>query len=427
MPEDAWRIVGGRPLRGMVKPSGSKNGGLPTLAATLLMDGETVLHNVPRIADVETMLGLLRSFGLTVGEREDGTLRITNRGIEMHSAPLELVGRMRASHYILGPVVAKLGRAEIPSPGGCAIGERPLDYILCGLEALGCESRVEGGRVRVRCDRLTGGRVTLNPIYRSPGATFIILMAASLAAGTTVIENASFEPDVVTFCQFLASAGAQIEGAGTATLTVHGVSALSGAEHAINSDRLEAGTFLCAAASTRGEVTVENVTRAELAAIAGKLEEAGVALEQSGTGLTGGCAGRPRGVDIVTEPFPDFPTDLQPPMAALLATADGRSSIRENIFDLRLQYADELLKMGANIRLLDARTAEITGVPRLHGAEIEGHNIRDGAALLVAALGAEGESIVSGRRYVARGYEAIEDKLRSLGAEIAGERVVSEF
>jgi UDP-N-acetylglucosamine 1-carboxyvinyltransferase len=418
MPEDAWRIVGGRPLRGTVKPSGSKNGGLPTLAATMLMDGETVLHNVPRIADVETMLDLLRSFGLTVGEREDGTLRITNRGIEMHRAQFELVGRMRASHYILGPVVARLGRAEIPSPGGCAIGERPLDYILTGLEALGCESRVENSHIRVRCDHLTGGRVTLNPIYRSPGATFIILMAASLAVGTTVIENASFEPDVVTFCQFLSRAGAQIDGAGTTTLTVRGVSALNGVEHAINSDRLEAGTFLCAAASTRGEVTVESITRGELAAIADKLEEAGMALEQSGDGMTGACAGRPRGVDIVTEPFPDFPTDLQPPMAALLSTADGISSIRENIFDLRLQYADELVKMGADISLLDARTATITGVPRLHGAEIEGRNIRDGAALLVAALGAEGESIMSGRRYVARGYEDVDAKLRSLGADI---------
>jgi len=418
MPEDAWRIVGGRPLRGRVRPSGSKNGGLPTLAAALLVDGETVLHNVPRIADVETMLGLLQSFGLTVDQQPGGTVRIVNRGLETYRAPLELVGRMRASHYLLGPVVARLGRAEIPSPGGCAIGERPLDYILSGLEALGVETRIEDSRIRIRCDGLIGARVTLNPVYRSPGATFNILMAASLARGTTVIENVSFEPDVVAFCRFLTAAGAQVEGAGTTTLTVRGVEALTGVEHTINPDRLEAGTFFCAAATTRGDVFVEDIQRSDLGAIAEKLEEAGLILEESSGGMRAAYRERLRGVSVIAEPFPRFPTDLQPPMAAVLATAEGVSSIRDSIFDLRLQYVSELAKMGAQIRALDTRTAEITGVRRLHGAEVAARNIRDGATLVVAALGAEGESMVSGRRYVARGYEALDSKLRSLGAEM---------
>ena len=415
---DAWRITGGRPLRGRVKPGGSKNGALPTLAATLLLDGETVLHNVPRIADAETMAGLLRAFGLTV-EGEGATVRIANGGLETHRAPLELVGRMRASHYLLGPVVARLGRAEIPFPGGCDIGERPFDYILAGLEALGAESRVEGERIRVWATRLAGTRISLNPLYRSAGATFNVLMAAALAEGTTVIENASFEPDVVRFCELLGRAGAEVEGAGSTTLTVRGARELRGVEHTVNPDRLEAGTFFCAAGATRGEVVVEGIARGDLAAVAGKLEEAGVALEESGEGMKASGPERPRGVAIETDPYPGFPTDLQPPMAAMLATAEGTSWIRENIFDQRLQYVEQLVKMGAEIRLLGPRAAEIRGRPRLRGAEVEASNIRDGAALVVAALGAEGESVVVGRRFVARGYEDMDGKLRSLGAQIS--------
>lgn len=405
-------------MRGTVRPSGSKNGALPTLAATLLVDGETILRNVPRIADVKTMLGSLTSFGLTVEDRPDGSLSILNRGLETHRAPLELVGRMRASHYLLGPLVARLGRAEIPPPGGCDIGQRPVDYILSGLEALGAESRVEEDRIRVLAKRLRGARFALNPVFRSPGATFNMLMAASLAEGATVIENASFEPDVISFCRFLASAGAQIEGAGTATITVTGVNALTGCEHTINSDRLEAGTFFCAAGATGGQVTVEDIKRSDLGAIADKLEEAGVLLEESSGAMAAACQGRPCGVAIVTDPFPRFPTDLQPPMAAMLATAEGTSSIRDSIFDMRLQYAGQLAKMGARIHIVDARTAEIEGVPRLRGAEVHGFNIRDAAALVVAALGAEGESMVAGRRFLARGYEDLDAKLRSLGAEV---------
>lgn len=418
MIEDAWRVVGGRPLRGTVTPAGSKNGALPTLAATLLLEGEAVLHNVPRILDVECMEGLLRAFGMKVARRRDGSVHVVNHGLETNRAPLELVRRMRASHYLLAPVVARLGRAEIPFPGGCAIGERPVDYLLSGLHGLGVESQVDDERIRARARRLVGADIALDPVYRSPGATFTLLMAAVLAEGTTTIENASFEPDVVSFCQFLNGAGAQIEGSGTPALTVRGVPSLHGVTHTINPDRLEAGTFFCAAAASRGEVTVENITLPELGAVVEKLQEAGVEIAQSSNGVTASCERRPRAISLVTEPYPRFPTDLQPPMGAMLATAEGVSTIREAIFDRRLQYVPELAKMGADIRLVDSRNAVITGVPRLHGAEVEGQSIRDGAALVVAALGAEGESIVSGRHLVARGYEALEMKLRALGAEI---------
>ncbi len=419
MLEDAWRIVGGRPLEGRVRPSGSKNGALPTLAATLLLDGETVLHNVPQIADVATMLELLRAFGLSVEESGEGEVSVVNRGLATHRAPRELVARMRASHYLLAPVAARLGRVELPLPGGCNIGRRPVEYILAGLEALGVAAQVRQDRIEAEAPRMTGGKVSLDPAYRSPGATFSVVAGAAVAEGETVVENASFEPDVVAFCRFLESAGARIEGVGQAVLRVRGVGALGGTRHEINVDRLEAGTFLCAAAATRGEVTVEGVAPGDLGAAVGKLREAGVEVSEVEEGLRTRCRARPRAVDVVTEPYPGFPTDLQPPMAVVLATAAGESAIRESIFDRRLQYVEQLERMGASARVLDSRRAAILGVKHLRGAEVEAHNIRDGAALVIAALSAEGESVVSGRQFVARGYQEFESKLRSLGAQMA--------
>jgi UDP-N-acetylglucosamine 1-carboxyvinyltransferase len=418
MIEDAWRIVGREPLKGTVRPSGSKNGSLPALAATLLLDGETMLHNVPRIADVQTMTALLGAVGLTVEERGDSSLRIVNHGIATHRAPAELVARMRASHYLLGPMLLRLGRAEMAMPGGCNLGSRPVTHITSVLETLGATGTISDNTIELSASRLRGAVVALDPRHRNPGATFTALMAASLAAGETVIENASYEPDVICFCNFLNAAGARIEGMGRPRLIVEGVAALRGVEHRVNSDRLEAGTFICAAASTRGEVMVDDITLAELGETADKLREAGVELMPRGGGLVATCPGRPRGVDVVTDPFPAFSTDLQPVAAALLATAEGESRIEETVYDRRLQYAHELMKMGASIELPDSRHAVIHGVERLRGAAVEGCNIRDGAALVVAALSAHGESIVSGRQFVARGYEDFEGKLRSLGAEI---------
>jgi UDP-N-acetylglucosamine 1-carboxyvinyltransferase len=418
MSEDAYRIIGGRPLRGTVRLSGSKNGALPTLAATLLVDGETMLENVPRISDVQTMMELLRWFGLTVEERGDGSVRVVNGGIATHQAPDELVSRMRASHYVLGPVALRMGRAESATPGGCRLGTRPVEHFLVVLRALGARAESEEGRISLECAGLRAAVVTLDPRHRNPGATFTGVMAASLAEGTTVIESASYEPDVVRFCQFLSRCGADIDGIGTATLTVRGVRELRGTTHRINSDRLEAGTFICAAAATRGEAVVGPITRGELGETAGKLEEAGVEFAGRGDGVLARCAGRLRAVDVVTDPFPAFSTDLQPPFAAVLATAEGSSTIRETVFDDRLQYVGELVKMGARAELVDSRCVVMEGVERLRRAEVEGGNIRDAAALVIAALAAEGESRVSGRQYLARGYEDLDEKLRELGAEI---------
>jgi UDP-N-acetylglucosamine 1-carboxyvinyltransferase len=420
MIEDAWSVAGGRPLLGRVRLSGSKNGALPTLAATLLVEGETVLHDVPRIADVSTMLELLRAFGVAAEEDADGAVRVINRGISTHSAPAHLARRMRASHYLLGPLLARVGRAELPLTGGCRIGERPLDHVVSALEPLGAKVDPNSEATVVSAAKLTGATISLNPVYRSPGATFTSLMASALAEGTTVIENASYEPDVVTFCHFLRAAGAQIEGTGTPVLTITGVDRLRGTSHRINADRLEAGTFLCAAAATRGDIAVEGVRREELASVVDKLEEAGVAISVSGNALRACCRSRPRAVSLTTEPFPGFPTDLQPVLTAFLACAEGESMIRECIFDNRLQYAEQLRRMGASVRLIDSGRAIVTGVDHLDGASVEAHNIRDGAAMVIAALSARGESRVLGRSFIARGYEDFDVKLRSLGAEMGG-------
>ena len=417
MTEVAWRIEGATPLTGTVRPSGSKNGSLPLLAATLLLDGQSTLTNIPHIADVETMLALLRAFGLTVEERPGGEVLITNNGLATHRAPADLVGKMRASHYLLAPVLLHRGRVEMAMPGGCDLGARPVTHITSGLEALGAAAETND-TIRLSAKGLGGAVVTLDPRHRNPGATFTGLMAGALAAGETTIENASFEPDVVGFCRFLNAAGARITGIGTPTLTIQGVDRLRGAAHRVNSDRLEAGTFLCAAAATRGDVAVEDITWDELGETADKLEQAGVELLAEGSTLRARCPGRPRGMHIITDPFPSFSTDLQPPVAAVLATADGDSTIRETVFDRRLRYADELVKMGADIELRDSRFAVIHGIPSLRGARIAAGNIRDGAALVIAALGAQGQSLVAGRNYVARGYEDFDTKLRSLGAEI---------
>jgi len=417
MSQDAWRIEGGVPLKGSVRPSGSKNGALPLLAATLLLDGETVLQNIPRIADIEVMLVLLRAVGLEVEEIAPGEVRIVNRGLSTHIAPADLVSRMRASHYLLGPVLLHRGQVEMAMPGGCDLGSRPVTHITSVLQALGAAVETDD-IIRLSARGLRGAVVTLDPRHRNPGATFTALMAGALAVGGTTIENASFEPDVVGLCGFLRAAGARIDGLGTPTLTVQGVDRLTGVTHRANPDRLEAGTFICAAAATRGDVIVEDTSWDDLGETAEKLRQSGVDLRTEGSALRARCPGRPRGVDIVTDPFPSFSTDLQPPVAALLAAAEGDSTIRETVFDQRLRNAGELAKMGADIELRDSRFAVIHGVPALRGAAVDGYNIRDGAALVVAALSAEGTSTVSGRKWVARGYEDFERKLRSLGAHI---------
>ncbi len=418
MSEHVYKIVGGRSLSGTVTLSGSKNGALPTLAATLLVEGETILENVPRISDVHTMLELLRSLGLVVKGAGGGTVRVINRGLRAGRPAEEPVREMRASHYVLGPVALRTGRAELPIPGGCQLGSRPVEHFLSVLRALGAEAQADEARIVLRCDGFRGARVTLDPQHRNPGATFTALMAAAVAEGESVIEHASYEPDVVHFCRFLARCGADLRGVGTSTLVVRGVRKLTGTRHRVNCDRLEAGTFICAAAATRGEVMVEGVTREELGESADRFEEAGIALAEGARGLTARTAARPRAVEVTTGPFPEFSTDLQPIFAAVLAAAEGISTVRETVFDNRLRYAPELARMGAKVDLRGPRHLVIEGVERLRGARVEGHNIRDAAALVVAALSADGESEVEVGPYLGRGYEDLAGKLRLLGAEI---------
>jgi UDP-N-acetylglucosamine 1-carboxyvinyltransferase len=412
---DIIRIIGGRRLEGTVAVSGSKNGVLPMLAATLLADGESVLQGVPAIADVDTMSDLLRAFGLAVS-REGLTVTVSGR--PQHAvAPLDLVHRMRASFYVSGPLLARLGRAEVPLPGGCALGSRPVDYVVRGFESLGARATVEHGYVCLAAPKLSGATVYLDARYRSPGATFNLTMAAVLAEGTTVIENACAEPEVVRFCEFLKAMGARIEGAGASQLRIEGVSALHGAEARVPPDRLEAGTFLLAGAVTGGDVTVQPIPPSDLAFFLDKLAEAGLEIRREPESIRLIAPGRPRAIDVVTGPFPLFPTDLQPPTMSLMCIAEGTSLMQETIYDGRLTHADELRRMGAQIRLVD-QSAVVTGVDRLTGAAVSAQNIRAGAAMVLAGLAADGETEITGRRLIARGYENLEVKLAALGADI---------
>jgi UDP-N-acetylglucosamine 1-carboxyvinyltransferase len=328
-----------------------------------------------------------------------------------------LAERMRASFWVAGPLLARLRSATVPLPGGCAIGSRPVDYIIQGFAALGVRAEIEHGLMKATADRLPGGTVFLDARYRSPGATFNVMMLSVLADGATTIENASTDPEVVSCAEFLNAMGARISGIGGATLHIEGVPALRGCEFTGIADRIEAGTYLLAAAATRGDVTVEQANPAHLDFVLAKLEEAGLAITRCDDAIRVQAPDRARAVDITTGPFPLFPTDLQSPMVVLLSLADGTSIVQETIYDGRLTYLDELRRMGAQSRMVD-QTAIITGVERLTGASIHAHDMRAGAALVVAALAAEGESRISGLHFIQRGYQDLEAKLRSLGADL---------
>jgi len=415
---DGLIITGGQPLRGTVRLSGSKNGALPVLAATLLMDGEVVLYNVPLIEDVYTMVELLRSLGLRAEVKPSGVVIIRGNGPQTAVAPVELVQRMRASFYLAGPLLARLGHAEVPLPGGCKIGTRPIDYVIRGLGVLGVEAKVEHGYVRASTGRLRGATVYLDGRYRSPGATFNITMAASLAEGATVIENASGDPEVVNFCEFLNAMGASISGAGSNRLTIEGVRSLAGCSHRMVADRIEAATYLMAAAITGGDVTVEEITPGSVDFVLATLRQAGMEIDTTDRSIRLRARQRPRAVKVATGPYPLFPTDLQPPMVVVMTVADGISTMQETIYDGRLSYVDELRRMGAEIQVLD-QVAVITGVERLTGAKMSARDMRAGAALTLAALAAEGDSEITGRRFILRGYERFDQKLGALGARIA--------
>ncbi len=415
--EQIIRVRGGNRLRGKVDLSGSKNASLALLAATLLADDVCVIEGVPHILDVYTMLGVLRSLGCKCEFTDDGTVTVDSRTLSTHEAPYSLVKKMRASFYAAGPLLARLGRARVPLPGGCVLGSRPVDFHLKGFEALGAEVELDQGCMEASAGRLRGAHIYLDPRYCSVGATVNITMAASLAEGTTVIENAARDPEVQDFCRLLNCMGAKIEGIGTGTLVIHGVKKLHGCRYRVITDRIEAGTYLLGAALTQGEVEVGPIEPSWLNAPLEKLREAGLEVEEGKDWIRVKARGRPKAVKITTSPFPGFPTDLHPQFVAMMSVSEGVGIVKETIYEGRYGYVDELRRMGARIEVED-RVAVVEGVERLKGAPVEALDIRAGAAMVLAGLNAEGETTISKVHNLDRGYEALEEKFSSLGADI---------
>ena len=411
-------IQGGRPLQGRVRAGGAKNAALPLLAAALLTEEPCRLDNVPELRDVATMLTLLRGLGVQAQGPERGRLVLEPGGVYGYEAPYELVKTMRASVLVLGPLLARFGRAEVSLPGGCAIGARPINLHLAGLERLGAAIRIERGYVVASARRLAGARVILD--YPTVTGTMNLIMAASLARGTTVLENAACEPEVAELAEALNRMGAQIRGAGTDRVEVEGVDRLGGMEHRIMPDRIETGTFLAAAAITGGSVTVEECRPDHLEGILEKLEQAGAAVEAGERSVTVRSRGRLRGVDVKTGPYPAFATDMQAQFMALMTLAQGTSVITETVFENRFMHVAELRRMGADITV-QGNSAVVRGVERLSGAPLMATDLRASASLILAGLAASGETSVSRVYHIDRGYERIEEKLRSLGARIRRE------
>ncbi|MDE2127064.1 MAG: UDP-N-acetylglucosamine 1-carboxyvinyltransferase [Armatimonadetes bacterium] len=409
-------IRGGRPLTGTIDVGGSKNDSVPIMAAALLVPGVTVLQNVPRITDVYTFLEILGKLGAMWRFRDDGALEIDATNLNTYVAPHELVRRMRASFCLLGVLLARFRQANVAMPGGCDIGARPVNYHVKGLEQLGCNLQLEHGIYVGEVERFVGATIHLDG--PSAGATQHLMIAAATALGVTVLENCAAEPEIVNLAAFLNACGAQIEGAGTPVIRIHGVDELKPCTFAILPDRLQACTYMLAAAITDGDVTIRNANLDHCRPVIAKLKECGIEVRPSPHGIRVRRSGvRILPTDITTMPHPGFPTDMQQPFCAMLAMADGVSLITETVYDGRFRYTTELERMGADIRV-QGRTAKITGVPRLTGAPVTCTDLRAGAALVVAALAAEGETEVSGLEHLDRGYEDFSLKLMGLGAEI---------
>ncbi|MDR1620234.1 MAG: UDP-N-acetylglucosamine 1-carboxyvinyltransferase [Clostridiales bacterium] len=415
-----YRIEGGKPLEGAVTISGAKNAAVAIIPASILTGECCVLENIPCIEDVHTLLEILKRIGgavsYTMGER----LRLDSSGVNSCSITFDMVSTLRASYYLLGALLGRYGHAELSLPGGCVIGQRPIDQHIKGMRALGAHVVVEDGLVKARADNgLVGSEVYFDVV--SVGATINVMMAATMAAGQTTLVNAAKEPHVVDVANFLNMMGARVKGAGTDMIRITGVSKLHGCDYAIIPDQIEAGTYMVAAAATGGNVVIKNIIPTHLEAISAKLMESGAAVVEGDDGreffmqVTGG--GRPRAINVKTLPYPGFPTDLQQPMMAHLVKAHGNSFIMENIFEERFNHVAELVRMGALIDL-NGRTAMVQGVERLTGAPLFASDLRAGAALVVAALAAKGTSTVHNIELIDRGYEHLEQKLRALGANI---------
>jgi len=413
---DKLIIQGGKPLSGEVRIAGAKNAALPILAATLLADGPMRVGNVPHLHDITTTMELLGGMGATLVVDEKMSIEVESGSIHEFSAPYELVKTMRASILVLGPMLTRFGQADVSLPGGCAIGSRPVNLHIDGLRAMGAEIEVENGYIRARCKRLHGARIVMDLVTVT--GTENLMMAAALAKGTTRIENAAREPEVVDLADCLNRMGGKISGAGTPTITIEGVDSLKGTEYNVLPDRIETGTFLVAAAITRGHIKVRD-TRPELVdSVTQKLREAGALIKMGDDWISLDMQGRrPKAVDIHTAPYPAFPTDMQAQFTALNAVAEGVGVVTETIFENRFMHVQELQRMGAKIRL-EGNTAICTGQAKLTGAPVMATDLRASASLVLAGLVAEGETLVDRIYHIDRGYQNIEEKLAGLGGEI---------
>ena len=413
---DKLQIQGGTPLEGEVRISGAKNATLPILAAALLADTPVVIGNVPHLQDVTTTIELLGQMGASVTIDEHMHIEVDASTVRECFAPYDLVKTMRASILVLGPLVARFGRADVSLPGGCAIGARPVNIHVAGLQAMGADITIEGGYIRARAARLRGARLVLDTVTVT--GTENLMMAATLADGETVLENAAREPEVVDLAHFLSSMGARIQGAGTDKIVIEGVKSLRGTRYDVLPDRIEGGTYLVAGAITRGHVRIKNTRPQHLDAILAKLREAGATVACGDNWIEVDMRGRrPRAVDVRTAPYPAFPTDMQAQFAALNTVADGVGTITETIFENRFMYMLEMRRLGAEIRL-EGNTAIIKGVSKLTAAPVMATDLRASASLVLAGLVAEGQTDVERIYHIDRGYEAIEEKLAQLGAQI---------
>ena len=403
------------PLRGNVRISGAKNSALPILAASLLGTEDIILEDVPKLRDVEVICEVLSSLGAKVEFLDEGVIKINSSNIENYETPYELMSKMRASFLVMGPLLTRVGKTKTSLPGGCAIGTRPIDLHLKGFKALGAEIDVDHGNIGAYADKLVGIRIYLD--FPSVGATENIMMAATMAEGETIIDNVAMEPEIVDLANFLNKLGADIRGAGTNTIKIKGVKKLGGATHSIIPDRIEAGTFMVAAAITRGDIIVENVIPNHIKPVIAKLREVGCEVYENGDKIRVIGPKKLKATDIKTLPYPGFPTDMQAQFMALMSICDGTSVAIETVFENRFMHVDELKRMGADIKI-DGRSAIIQGVDELMAAPVKATDLRAGAALVLAGLVANGTTEIRDIFHIDRGYDGIEEKFAKLGAKI---------
>lgn len=404
------------PLKGTVRVNGAKNSALPILAASLLGTEDIILEDVPKIKDVEIMCEVLRSLGAKVEVLDEGLIKINSKDLNNHITRYDLMNKMRASLLVMGPLLTRLGKAVSSQPGGCAIGTRPIDLHLKGFKALGATIETEHGNISAHTEKLLGDKIYLD--FPSVGATENIMMAATMAKGETIIDNAAMEPEIVDLQNFLNKLGADIKGAGTSTIKIKGVEKLGGASHQIIPDRIEAGTFMVAAAITGGDVVVDNVITSHIKPVIAKLKEAGVEIIENGDRVRVVGTNKLKAIDVKTLPYPGFPTDMAAQFMALLTVCEGSSVVIETVFENRFMHVDELKRMGADIKI-DGKSAIIRGIDNLTGAQVKASDLRAGAALILAGLVADGVTEIDNIYHIDRGYVDIEDRFRKLGARIS--------